>query len=303
MHQLKKVSPLNNFSWNRKTDGDSSKTKKNYMQLGNKIKEERIKHNLTQEALGKMVDCSSSYISSLEKGKQPPGDEFLARLEKTFQLEQKALRDLKYNHSTAEIEGFEELEYKTILDRSPDFIHGFVETLLSFDEDYAREKVVDFTKQLQNDYFNRLTPYELKEVKKRVISIKRNWVHGKSKNGESEEDIISLQGYIIHDDQKHYFSFELTPYAIQLNLLHNERNHAQNFESWLGSCSVSFSSSFQLPFLKEEEKMSCYLWFSPHISIADTYSFLAEQDININNLEISDPRLSWFIHEMTVENE
>lgn len=311
MKEIQKVSPIKSFSFSKQKSKKSTdflpggegttKSEKPYIQMGNKIKELRMKHNLTQSDLANQLQKSSTYIGLIEQGKRGGSDEFLVKVEEFFNLEHKVLIKLRDQQSSDVFQGLEHKQ--SIIFQHPDYIQGLLETLLSFDEDYARKKVVDFMKELQEDYFNRLTPYELKEIKKEVIVIKRSWVQGTSKDEDSEDVNRAIKGCIIHDHHKHFFSLELTPSALQLNLLHNDRQQAQYFESWLGTCSVSYTNSLQLPYLEGEEKVTCYLWFNPQTSITDMYGYLNSQSININTMEINEPRLNWLIQEMTVEND
>lgn len=309
MNEIKKVSPIKSFSFSKQNAKkatnllgveETTKSEKLHIQMGNKIKVLRMKHHLTQSDLANQLQVSSAYIGLIEQGKRGGSDEFLDKVERFFNLEHKTLYKLRDQQSS---DDFQELERQTVVQQHPDYIQGLLETLLSFDEDYARQKIADFMKELQEDYFNRLTPYELKEVKKKVIAIKRSWVKGTIRNDDFEEASSTIQGCIIQDHHKHYFSLELTPYALQLNLLQNDRQQTQHFESWLGTCSVSYTNTLQLPYLEKKEKISSSLWFNPQISITDMYQYLNTQNLNINGMEINEPRLSWFIQEMTVENE
>lgn len=311
MSEIKKVSPIMKFKFsNQKNSNESaglllggessSKPEKVYIEMGNKIKQLRTKHNLTQTDLADQLGVSPAYIGLIEQGKRGGADEFLFKMEEFFKLENKTLLKLRDIQIT---DGFQDLERKAIANQYPDFIEVLVDALLSCGEDYAKQKVPNWLKELQDDYYNRLTPYELKEVKKQVIAVKRSWVEGQKGSESSEEDSHLVQGYIMQDEQKHFFSLQLNGYALTLNLLHKDRQQAQYFEGWLGTCSISYSTPQQLPYWEKEEKVSCYLWFNPHVSITDMYRYLKDLDINVHNMDINEHRLNWYIHELTIEND
>jgi transcriptional regulator with XRE-family HTH domain len=41
-----------------------------YMQLGSRLRQERLKHNLTQERLAEQIDVSHAYIGQIERGER-----------------------------------------------------------------------------------------------------------------------------------------------------------------------------------------------------------------------------------------
>lgn len=52
----------------------------NYRNLGNRIREERLKLNLTQEQLAESIDISSSYMGQIERGERSVTLDTLIRL-------------------------------------------------------------------------------------------------------------------------------------------------------------------------------------------------------------------------------
>lgn len=57
-----------------------------YIKLGKRIKTRRKELNLTQEELGKQVDCSSNHISALENGVNHPSVEMLVKLSDSLKI-------------------------------------------------------------------------------------------------------------------------------------------------------------------------------------------------------------------------
>jgi len=51
-----------------------------YIKLGNRIKEERLKLNLTQATLAEDVDLSESYIGLIERGKRIPSFDTIIKI-------------------------------------------------------------------------------------------------------------------------------------------------------------------------------------------------------------------------------
>ena len=56
-------------------------------QLGKRIKELRLKNNLTQSALAEIVDIASKYQSCVETGNSYPSAELIEKYAKAFNLE------------------------------------------------------------------------------------------------------------------------------------------------------------------------------------------------------------------------
>ncbi len=56
------------------------------MIIGNRIKEERLKRNLTQEELGKLIGVSKVAISHYERGEEQPKMEKLVKLSEVLNL-------------------------------------------------------------------------------------------------------------------------------------------------------------------------------------------------------------------------
>ena len=310
MSDIKKVNPILNYKVSNQKDTNAKKgllpdvekstqREKIYVQLGNKIKELRKEHNLTQTNLSLKLGVTSTYITLIEQGRRGGADEFLLKVEKFFKLKPKTLLNLRDNQISDSIQ---EVEHKPLTNNSPDYIQLLVDALLSCDEDYVEQKVPNWLKELQDDLFNRLTRYELDEVKKHVINVTRKWVEG-AKSGETfEDDSHIIQGYITQDEHKHFFSLQLNSHALTLNLINKDRQRVQYFEDWLGKCSISYSLPQQLPYFEKEEEVSYFLWFNPQVSITDMYSYLKNLPININRMEINEPRLNWYIHKINSEN-
>lgn len=51
-----------------------------YMQLGSRLRQERLKHNLTQERLAEKIDVSHAYIGQIERGERSLTLETLIKL-------------------------------------------------------------------------------------------------------------------------------------------------------------------------------------------------------------------------------
>lgn len=312
MSELKQGNPIVNFNVTNQKEvnaasgllprvkGSTNREVNN--QMGNKIRELRKEHKLTQTGLSKQLGVTSTYITLIEQGKRNGADEFLFKVEKFFKLKPKTLlklRDVENSESIQEQE--QESEQKPITDHPPDTIQLLVDTLLSCGEDYVDQKVPLWLKELQDDLFNRLTPYNLEQVKKYVIDVKTSWIDAIKANEVFKEDSDNIQGYIIEDEKKHFFSLQLDSCALTLSLLHEDSQNGQYFENLLGTCSIRYSNPQQLPFLNKDEKTTNYLWFSPHVSISDIYSYLKKFDIDINHMEINEARLNWYFHELNIE--
>lgn len=273
----------------------SAKQEKTYVQMGNKIKELRKEHNLTQTNLSRKLGVTPTYIALIEQGRRGGADEFLLKVEEIFKLKPKTLLNLR---DIQKSDNDQEVEHKSKTNQSPDYIQLLVNALLSCDEDYVKQKVPNWLKELQNDLFNRLTPYELDVVKKHVITVTRNWVKETKSSETFEDDSHIIQGYITQDEHKHFFSLQLNSFALTLNLLDKDQQKVQYFEDWLGTYSISYSTLQQLPYFEKGEEVSNYLWFNPQVSITDMYRYLNDLPININKMKINEPRLNWYINEL-----
>lgn len=306
MSEIKKVDPITNFKVSKpKVTNEkkgllpvgekSAKHEKNYVHMGNKIKELRKEQNLTQTNLSLKLGVTPTYIALIEQGRRGGADEFLLKLEVFLKLKPKTLLNLR---DIQNAEKYQEVEDNSKTNHSPDYIQLLVNALLSCGEDYVKQKVPNWLKELQDDLFNRLTPYELDEVKKHIIAVTRNWVKETKSTETFDDNSTLIQGYITQDEHKHFFSLQLNSFALTLTLLDKDRQKAQYFEDWLGTCSISYSMQKQLPYFEKEEEISYYLWFNPQVSITDMYRYLKGLPININKMNIKEPRLNWYIHEL-----
>ena len=66
------------------------------MNLGDKIKIIRYKHNLSQEELSKMLDINRNYLSRIETNKSLPDAEILIKLANHFNISIDNLLDINF---------------------------------------------------------------------------------------------------------------------------------------------------------------------------------------------------------------
>lgn len=322
MSQVKKGNKIQEFKVTKPTVSSSkegllpvreksAKHEKIYVQMGNKIKELRKEQNLTQTNLSLKLGVSSTYIALIEQGRRGGADEFLLKIEELFKLKPKTLLKLRDSENTVNLQQVEveteveaNVELKPItnhsVEQSPskpseDSINLLVNALLSCDEDYVNQKIPKWLKEIQNDLFNQLTPYNLEELKKFVTDVIRNWVNETADSNTFEDGTCQIQGCITQDEQKYFFSLQLNEFTLTLNLLHKERQKVQYFEEWLGTCSINYSMQQTLPYAKTEEEILHYLWFNPQVSIADMFKYLKGLPINLDKVQIKEPRLNWYI--------
>ncbi|AMO84324.1 putative transcriptional regulator [Solibacillus isronensis B3W22] len=290
----------------------STKQEKLYIQMGNKIKELRKEQKLTQSELSLKLGISSTYIALIEQGHKGGADNLLLRIEELFKLKPNTLLKLRDSGNKenfqqvvvetgvgAKIEPKPITNYSTEHSSKPsqESITLLMNALLSCDEDYVNQKVPVWLKELQNDLFNRLTPYELDEVKKHVVAVTRNWINEAENSNTFEDSTCQIQGCIMQDEQKCFFSLQLNEFTLTLNLHHKDQQKVQYFEEWLGTCSINYSIQETLPYAKTEEEISHYLWFNPQVSIADMFKYLKNLPINLDKVQITEPRLNWYIQE------
>lgn len=325
MNEIKKIDPIPNIKVSKRKASNgkkglipvgapSSKYEKLYVQMGNKIKELRKEQKLTQSDLSLKLGVSSTYITLIEQGRRGGADDFLLRIEELFKVKPKTLIKLRDSSNKENLQQVEldtdveakvEVELKPITNQSvkqssipsQDSIKLLANALLSCDEDYVNQKISQWLKEIQNDLFNRLTPYSLEELKKFVTAVTRNWVNEAQDSNTFEDGTCQILGCITQDEQKYFFSLQLNEFALTLNLLNRDRQNVQNFEEWLGTCSINYSMQQTLPYAKAEEEISHYLWFNPQVSIADMFRYLKNLPVPIDRMQIEDPRLNWYIQE------
>ncbi|WP_438350338.1 helix-turn-helix domain-containing protein [Paenibacillus sp. FA6] len=70
-----------------------------YMQLGSRLRQERLKHNLTQERLAEKIDVSHAYIGQIERGERSLTLETLIKLANQLEVtaDELLLESLKMN--------------------------------------------------------------------------------------------------------------------------------------------------------------------------------------------------------------
>lgn len=64
------------------------------IQIGNKIKQARLKKEIRQSDLAALAGCASAYITQLEKGRSLPSKELAEKIEKALELEQNSIVSL-----------------------------------------------------------------------------------------------------------------------------------------------------------------------------------------------------------------
>ena len=323
MNQLKEVEPIQSFKTSKPTDRQeenavmatakkSTQEDRLYVLMGNKIKELRTGQGLSRSDLSLKLEVSSADLGLIEQGRRGGSDSFLLKLEEFFKLKPKtlvALRDGGIKKDLQKVEVESEADAKVELnptmnltsDHSPNQSHNqlqlLVSTFSSCDEDYVNQKISQWLKEIQNDLFNQLTPYKFEELKKHVIAVISNWVKEEKGSNTFEDGTCQIQGCITQEEHKHFFSLQLNEFALTLNVLQKDRHQIQYFEEWLGACSINYSMKQMLPYTKTEEEVSHYLWFNPQVSIADMFRYLKYLPINIDKMQIKEPRLNWYIQE------
>lgn len=80
-----------------------------YLSLGKRIKEERLKLNLTQEKLAEMVDISATYLGQIERGERGITLENLVKLANKFGVTIDCLMTDSYKSTAKEEILFKEL--------------------------------------------------------------------------------------------------------------------------------------------------------------------------------------------------
>ena len=58
----------------------------NYKEIGQRISNERRKHNISREQLAELVDLSSTFLGQIERGEKKMGLESLIRLSETLHV-------------------------------------------------------------------------------------------------------------------------------------------------------------------------------------------------------------------------
>lgn len=295
----------------RRSKGNAKQTERIYIQMGNKIKEMREKKNYSQSKLAKEINMSTGYLGFLERGQRGGSEEFLVRLEELLELDHRTLitlrdNDIRNKNSEESLsinkessknkvkdkkftESSQEIKQEPLKNQFPDFINDLADKLSSFDEEFAKQKVSVFMKELQDEYLNQLNSYELQDVKQHLQAIIEEWV-----NNRNNPNFQTIEGCIVENDQKHYFSIQPNEFGLKLNLLQNNRQFHRIFEESLGPCSVSYVTDSQLPHLEKGEQTSCSFWFNPSVSLDEMWTSLKNYEVNINSMEILDPRLQWY---------
>lgn len=324
MSQIKKGNTILDFKVSKptvvgskeglKTVGEkSTKPEKLYVQMGNKIKELRKEQGLTQRDLSLKLGLSLTYIALIEQGHRGGADNLLLRIEELFKLKPNTLIKLRNSGNQENLQQVEDdIENEVKIDLKPLTNHStqqsskpsqesiklLMNALLSCDEDYVNQKIPQWLKEIQHDLFNQLTSYNLEELKKLITAVTRNWINEPEDRNTFEDGTCHIQGCLTQDGQKYFFSLQLNEFALTLNLLHKDPQKVQYFEEWLGMCSVNYSMQQTLPYAKTEEEISHYLWFNPQVSIADMFRYLKNLPINIDKVQIKEPRLKWYIQEV-----
>lgn len=255
--------------------------------LGNRLKELRNKHNLTITGLAEILGISHSYVGFLEKGTRKGSEEVLKKYADFFQV---SLDDLMELQSQI----FDSSQIHILTDKSPtEEIVELNSLLLKLNEEIRISLIEKFKEQVQQTLYNLLTPYDVSDLKRNITKLKNSWF---TENDSSIEEIEHQRGYISLPSGQVYFDLEVDKAVLHVQLLYEDRKQLSLFENWLGECSVTYATDENIQHVNEPQKVLQVLWFSPNMSYRDQYLLLSEKNLLSHELNYSDVKLDWYVH-------
>lgn len=278
--------------------------------LGNRIRELRKKHNISQSVLAEQIGCSTPYIGFLEAGKRGGTRDTLRKIAQYFNInednfltlkDQKSITKKITTNNTILVNTNEKHPNSTFKDDVPKYLDDFIKSLSQLDEKIGKHLIEEFSLILKERYFDLLKSYELKELKQVVLSVKRHWLDLVLQNDKNTPS-IDMEGYILFD-QKIYFQVHLSEISFQVIMLYNNRDQIKHFEAWIGNCSVCYSQEVNIPFIMKPQLVYKFIWFSPHISTIEKFSQLKLNSSDIQLVECNETQLNWYLQNNDVSRK
>jgi transcriptional regulator with XRE-family HTH domain len=260
--------------------------------LGNRLKELRNKHNLTISGLSEILGISHSYVGFLEKGTRKGSEEILKKYADFFRVPLEELLDLQ-----SQLVDSSKIATLNQFHNNPENIEELNGLLLKLSEEIRNQLIQQFKEQIQKTLYNLLTPYDISDIKRNISKIKKAWF-----SEQDDEEVKNQKGYISLPSGQMYFELLYKNSVLNIYLLYEDRKQLSLFENWLGECSVSYATEAEIQHINEPQKMLHVLWFSPNLSYRQQYQYLTVHGFNLSEIQCSDPKLSWFIHNYHSQN-
>lgn len=289
--------------------------------LGNLIKAHRKEKNITISILAEQVGKSQSMISQMEKGTRGGSDDILEKIAFCLGLDPKELiqlkditksrsKNVKNGEHPSSQNGVQPLPVNntnvnkvvpvTTVNRNnvqtapeyPQYIHSFVQFLLTLEKNYCQDLIKEFTEQAK---FKNLTPFDLGEIKQMVLNIRKSWYDISSNLDEIAVLFKRKEGYFRTPNENCYVDMELDEFAFTLTLLSTDKTHVNSFKESLFIYTISYETTQHTSHLNGEQAVIRYIWFSPQVSTSQKYHYLIERGYPLNRVECNEALLQWFI--------
>lgn len=258
--------------------------------FGNKIKLLREAHNLTQTDLGDFLHLSPQFISFLERGVRKPSDETIEKIAEKFNIDKEELIQLRDEEMTYP----ESAAFESNVQVFPEHIQKVVDALLIVEEEESKKMADEFLSGFNKRLLSLLTPYNFREVKNAVLTIRSKWttvnLSNVSKNKITEEFKGCLQL-----DQSIFFSIEHNDTMMKLVLQAANFSQIKAFEEWMDHHHVSYVTEELIPHISTKQKVVHFYWFSPITSSFDKFNILSEMQVDFKTLDVYDNQLNWLI--------
>lgn len=256
--------------------------------LGNRLKELRNKHNLTMTGLAEILNISHSYVGFLENGTRKGSEKVLGDYADFFGVSKDELMELQsqiFDSSQAQIPNNSQQPTEKIVELN--------ELLMKLNKELQVSLVEKFKEQVQQTLYDHLTPYDISDIKRNITRLKNTWFFESDEPVEMPEN---QKGYISLPQGKMYFQLEQEEIVMLIQLLYEDRKQIKIFENWLGECSVSYATDESIQHINEPQKVLRILWLSPNMSYRQQYHYLAEKGLLSFELNYSDAKLKWYVH-------
>jgi transcriptional regulator with XRE-family HTH domain len=258
--------------------------------LGNKLRELRQNHNLTQSQLAEMLNLSTQYISFVEKGVRGAKEDTLNKFADYFKVNLEELKSLRDEQLT-----YPENAYYNESTELPNHIQSLVDVLLSIEEDECKVIINDMLHQINDRLFNLLKRIELKDIKQELLQLRKNWCKLDLNEFISKEFETNQIGYLPLE-KKIYLSIYYDINILKVVLLTGDCIQIQYFDQWMDKHQVSINNKVKIPHLSETQKVVTYIWFSPFLSTFDKYKYIVKEGYEINQIKSNDTQLSWYLN-------
>jgi transcriptional regulator with XRE-family HTH domain len=296
-----------------KSSEDRKQNQQIYSILGNRLKALRTKQRVSQQILAEQIGISHAMVGFLEKGQRGGSDDTLSKMAKYFNIPSNELIELRNICKKGEGEVrtnqpayYQESDKRDISIALPEHIQEFATLLSNIEENLCKKLIEEWVVTAQKKLYETFRPYEQRELKQLVTSVKHYW----SNIIYSAEEVNyslpfeEVEGYILSSNESRpYFHLSLESDVLQLTLLHGDKANINMFETWISQENFFYYDDILIPNLASRQRCVKFIWFGPTISIRNQYHYVVTKNIDLTDVHCRDAQLEWYLQQYAMQQK